>query len=215
MKRCLIVVDYQQDFVTGALGFAEAVRLERPLAQKIKQYRENGDAVMFTFDTHGSDYSESFEGRRFPTVHAVEGTEGHRLFGLVGEARAESDRVFYKHTYGSDTLYAHLKEMAYESIELAGVVTNICVLANAVLAKTAQPETEILVDASCVASDDPRLQEAALQVMESLQITVLRKGDGENETEKNGQGSNRREGEREADSGQENKGERKGENGNE
>ena len=78
----------------------------------------------------------------------------------------------------SDALYDFLKQHRYESIELVGVVTNICVMANAILAKTAQPETDIVVDASCVASNDPALHEKALDVMESLQIDVLRDGEG-------------------------------------
>ena len=93
----------------------------------------------------------------------------------MGENRRESDYVFPKGTFGSDVLYAHLKETPYASIELVGVVTNICVISNAVLAKTAQPETEIIIDASCIASNDPALNTAAIAVMESLQMKINNK----------------------------------------
>lgn len=174
VRRCLIVVDYQVDFVTGALGFPGAEKLAERIARKIRAYREAGDDVLFTLDTHGEDYLETFEGTRLPVPHCIEGTRGHELFGAVGEERAAGDRVFCKGGFGSDALYAYLRETPYRSIELVGVVTNICVLSNAVLAKTAQPETEILVDANCVGSNDPALGRAALDVLESLQVQVLR-----------------------------------------
>lgn len=175
MKKCLIVVDYQEDFVTGALGFPEAKLLEDRIVKKIQSYRKGGDDIIFTLDTHGEDYLRTCEGRNLPIPHCIAGTAGHRLYGAVGENRRESDYVFPKGTFGSDVLYTHLKETPYASIELVGVVTNICVISNAVLAKTAQPETEIIIDASCVASNDPDLNTAATAVMESLQMKIINK----------------------------------------
>lgn len=172
MKKCLIVVDYQNDFVTGALGFPGAADLDGPIAEKIQSYRASGDDVIFTFDTHTSQYLLTQEGRKLPVPHCIGGTEGHKIYGRVGQSCDAEDWCFIKYTFGSDAMYDFLKQNRYSSIELVGVVTNICVMANAVLAKTAQPETEIIVDARCVASNDPALQEKALDVMESLQITV-------------------------------------------
>ena len=173
MKRCLIVVDYQNDFVTGTLGFPEAVALEDGIVQKIQAYREAGDEVMFTFDTHTQEYLLSREGRRLPVPHCIGGTEGHKLYGAVGDQVSEDDWCFIKYTFGSDALYDFLRQNKFLSIELVGVVTNICVISNAVLARTAQPETDVYVDASCCASNDPALGEKALDVMESLHIDVL------------------------------------------
>ncbi len=178
MKKCLIVVDYQNDFVTGSLGFPEALALEEKIVSKIRQYRDSGDSVVFTFDTHTKDYLISQEGRQLPIPHCIGGTQGHKLYGQVGQSVREDDWCFIKYTFGSDALYEYLTKTPFCSIELVGVVTNICVLANAVLAKTAQPETPILVDAACTASNDPVLHEKALDVMESLQIQVLREGEG-------------------------------------
>ena len=174
MKKCLIVVDYQNDFVSGTLGNPKAADLEDGIAQKIKQYRENGGEVMFTFDTHFDDYLDTQEGRKLPFAHCIKDTHGHKLYGKVGDQILESDKRFYKNTFGSDELYQHLKTERFESIELVGVVSNICVISNAVLAKTAQPETPILVDARCTASNDITLHQAALDVMESLHIEVIR-----------------------------------------
>ena len=172
MKKCLIVVDYQNDFVTGALGFPAAAELEDRIAEKSRVYREQGDEVMFTFDTHNSTYLLSREGRYLPVPHCIGGTEGHKLYGKVGQLATEDDWCFIKYTFGSDALYDFLKQNPFTSIELVGVVTNICVISNAVLARTAQPETDVSVDASCCASNDPVLGEKALDVMESLHIDI-------------------------------------------
>jgi nicotinamidase-related amidase len=175
VKSCLIVVDYQNDFVSGSLGFPEASELEPFIAQKVKQYRDNGGEVLFTFDTHGDDYMETQEGANLPVSHCLQGTAGHELYGQLSGMILESDKRFNKSTFGSDELYMHLKAVQYSSIELVGLVSNICVIANAILAKTAQPETPILVEARCTASHDSRLHQAALDVMAGLQIRVTGK----------------------------------------
>jgi len=175
MKKCLIVVDYQNDFVSGSLGFPEAAGLDRFIAQKIEQYRENGDEVLFTFDTHGEEYATSQEGRWLPVPHCQIGTEGHNLYGETAGQIRKTDWVFYKDTFGSDSLYTFLRATPFESIELAGLVSNICVISNAVLAKTAQPETPIFVDAKCTASHNDHLHQAALDVMIGLQIQIVNK----------------------------------------
>lgn len=172
MKKCLVVVDYQNDFVSGSLGFPEAVRLEEQIARKIEAYHQAGDIVVFTLDTHREDYLHTQEGKHLPVSHCILNTEGHQLYGRVAALARETDRRFIKFTFGSDELYQYLTKTAFASIELVGVVSNICVISNAVLAKTAQPETPILVDACAVASNDAHLNEAALDVMESLQIEV-------------------------------------------
>lgn len=173
MKKCLIVVDYQNDFVTGSLSFPDAVKLEQKIVNKIKKYRTNGDEVVFTFDTHDKNYKNTQEGRNLPVAHCLQGTDGHNLYGQVVNLIEETDKRFYKNTFGSDALYLYLKEELFESMELVGVVSNICVISNAILAKTAQPETPILVDARCVASNDAELNKAALDVMSSLQIQII------------------------------------------
>lgn len=172
MKKCLIVVDYQKDFVTGSLGFQNAVKLDNRIASKIEIYHANGDVVLFTIDTHDTGYLSTREGRYLPVNHCIKGTDGHMLFGMTGKAKFDTDICFEKTTFGSEALYDYLKKTPFSHIELVGVVSNICVLSNAVLAKTAQPGTDISVDAACVASNDNSLQKAALSVMRSLQIDI-------------------------------------------
>jgi nicotinamidase/pyrazinamidase len=175
MSRCLIVVDYQNDFVCGSLGFAGAELLDRAIAEKIQKYRANGDTVVFTFDTHGEDYLKTQEGRNLAVPHCLKGSAGHELYGETAKLILDTDQRFYKPTFGSDELYEYLKATPFTSIELVGLVSNICVIANALLAKTAQPETPIIVDSDCTASHDTKLNEAALAVMKGLQIRVVKK----------------------------------------
>ncbi|GHU40554.1 amidase [Clostridia bacterium] len=172
-KRCLIVVDYQNDFVSGSLGFPGADGLENRIIEKIMQYRENGDDILFTLDTHEEDYLTTQEGKNLPVIHCIKGSLGHRLYGKIEVLRKDTDKCFEKPTFGSDRLYEYLKNTPYVSIELVGLVSNICVLSNAVLAKTAQPETPILVDSQATASHDEKLHEAAMAVLKGLQVEVF------------------------------------------
>lgn len=183
MKKLLIVVDFQNDFVDGALGFPGAEKLEEPIARKIEAYREAGDLVAFTLDTHKRTYLQTQEGKNLPVEHCIEGTPGHKLYGRVAELMGGADPVFCKPAFGSSELFGWLRtaqeaanEMGmtpFSSIELVGLVSNICVISNAVIAKTACPEVPVIVDAACTASHDPALHEKCLDVMEGLQIQVI------------------------------------------
>ena len=173
MKRLLIVVDYQIDFVSGSLGFEKAKNLDLPISNKIKEYRNNGDEIAFTFDTHDNNYLNTFEGKHLPVSHCIINTIGHDLYGNVGLNYDKNDITFCKNTFGSDELYEFLKTNKYESIELVGLVSNICVLSNAVLARTAQHETQIIVDSSCIASNDEIINIETLDVLKGLQIKVI------------------------------------------
>lgn len=173
MKRILIVVDFQNDFVTGSLGFEKAVALEKSICEKIKQYQFNHDEVVFTFDTHGTDYLQTQEGRNLPIIHCIKDSEGWNLYGEVAKICGQEHKCFNKETFGSMELAEYLRQNRYESIELIGVVSNICVISNAILAKAAVPEAEIIVDASCTASFDEVLHQKALDIMKGLHIKII------------------------------------------
>ncbi|MEE0845668.1 MAG: isochorismatase family cysteine hydrolase [Eggerthellaceae bacterium] len=187
MKRLLIVVDYQKDFVDGSLGFAGAADLDGRIAEKIASYRATGDEVAFTFDSHRRDYLHTQEGRNLPIEHCIDGTPGHDLYGETALMLRDSDAVFKKPSFGSVELFERLRSsqraadsmgcQPFTSIELVGLVSNICVISNAVLAKTACPEVPVIVDAACTASGDPKLHEEALDVMEGLQIQVVNRAE--------------------------------------
>lgn len=172
MKKLLVVVDYQKDFVTGALGCPAADRIADAICTRIRQARAEGDDVAFTLDTHGANYSETQEGKKLPVLHCVKETEGWRLDQRVEALREDKDILFEKGSFGSQALFDFLRNSSYQSVTFVGVVTNICVVSNAVLAKAALPEAEIAVDAAATASNDPILHEKTLDVLESMQVTV-------------------------------------------
>ena len=178
MKKLLIVVDYQKDFVDGALGCPQAAELESGIAAKIREYRSMGEhaEIIFTMDTHSRNYMETQEGKNLPVPHCMDGEEGWQLYGEVAGLKEDGDLVFSKPTFGSLELADYLRNRGseYESVEFCGVVTNICVISNMAVVKAAMPDVPQLVHADLVASNDDSLQEAALKVMESIHVQVIR-----------------------------------------
>ena len=169
MKKLLIVVDYQNDFVNGSLGFPLAQKLEDGIAAKIEEYKN--DEIIYTLDTHYENYADTQEGKNLPVSHCIKGTNGHKLYGKI-QKLLEGRRYFEKNTFPSLELGKYLEGKDYDIIELCGLVSNICVISNAVIAKAACPEAQIIVDSVLTASADSELNQKAIDVMKGLQITV-------------------------------------------
>lgn len=172
--KYLIVVDMQKDFVTGVLGTAEARQIVPAVADRVRNFEGR---VIFTRDTHQSDYMETQEGKYLPVPHCIQGSEGWRLVDELEEIRAERDLPVYdKVTFGCpelarDLVRAHGQEPV-ESIELIGVCTDICVVSNALTIKAHLPEVPMYVDPACCAGVTPQAHEAALATMRSCQIQM-------------------------------------------
>jgi len=174
MRRLLVVVDMQKDFIDGALGFPEAASIIPGIADRISEYRNNGDEVVYTLDTHSDNYMDTMEGKNLPVPHCIKGSEGHALCNELKDLLADC-RCFEKPTFGSMELAGYISENKddYSSIEVCGLVSNICVVSNTVLAKAAAPETEIIVDSKLTKCFDPKLTEAALDICRSIHVKVL------------------------------------------
>lgn len=180
MKKILVVIDMQNDFITGSLGTKEAENIVEKVAEKIKQYAP--EDVYATRDTHEENYLDTAEGKKLPVVHCVAGTEGWEIHPLIAEALG-SATIVNKPTFGSVVLAELLQaenDTEELSIELVGLCTDICVVSNALLLKAVMPEIEISVDASCCAGVTPQSHEAALTTMEMCQITVTNRAAHEN-----------------------------------
>lgn len=177
MKKALVIVDYQNDFVNGALGFPGAEMLDEIITKKLESAIEENIDIIFTFDTHTEDYLQSQEGKRLPVEHCIKGTKGHEIYGKTSEFLKQAKKVIYKPSFASMELGDYLKQGGYDDVELCGLVSNICVISNAVIAKAALPEGHIVIDAKATASFDNKLNEEALDVAQGLQIDVInRKG---------------------------------------
>ncbi len=177
--KFLVVVDMQNDFITGSLGTPEAQEIVSNVVKKIEATPES--AIFVTQDTHPANYLETSEGRHLPVPHCIAGTEGHALAPAVAAALRGVPAAHFieKPTFGATALPELLREAAGGTpaeIEFVGLCTGICVLSNAVLCKAAFPEAEVSVDASCCACVTPQSHDTALAAMKLCQIEVC--GDG-------------------------------------
>lgn len=172
-NKLLIVVDMQNDFVTGCLGSKEA----EAIVPKMSEYVRNFDGtVLFTQDTHDEDYDHTEEGKNLPVRHCLKDADGWKIIPeLAGFTKREN--IFTKETFGARTLLDFLSSQeTYDEIELCGVCTGICVISNAVLAKTAQPNAHIVVLRDLCACVTPETHETALNAMKTLQMEVIDSG---------------------------------------
>lgn len=170
MRKILIVVDMQKDFIDGTLGTKEAQEIVAPVIEKMKSYQKAD--IYATRDTHGENYLETAEGKNLPVVHCVKGSKGWELHPQV-EALVNASNIIDKPTFGSIKLMEFLQQENQKEmleIELVGLCTDICVVSNALLLKAAMPEISICVDASCCAGVTPESHKAALVTMKMCQI---------------------------------------------
>ena len=173
MKRFLIVVDMQKDFVDGALGTKEAEAIVPAVVNKIAGF--DGE-IFATFDTHFENYMQTAEGKKLPVPHCIKGTDGWLLNDEVAAALEKKGfTAVEKNTFGSVDLPGLIEKAANGedfALEVIGLCTDICVVSNALLLKASFPEAPIAVDAACCAGVTPQAHEAALATMKSCQIDV-------------------------------------------
>ena len=172
MQNILVVIDMQNDFIDGALGTKEAEAIVPKVVDKIKGF---DGRVIFTRDTHGDDYMNTREGKHLPVPHCIRGTLGWEICSKLQEFCKE--QPVDKPTFGSVELGEMLvranEEEAISTITFIGLCTDICVISNAMIAKTSLPEVDILVDAACCAGVTPESHKNALEAMKMCQITII------------------------------------------
>ncbi len=166
MKKTLLVIDMQNDFIDGSLGTKEAENIVEHVRRKIAAYRDAGDEIIFTRDTHQANYLDTNEGKHLPVVHCVEGTRGWQIAdGLEVPGAIYIDKPQFGFT--------DWKKFDLEEVELVGLCTDICVVSNALIIKALYPEIRVSVDASCCAGVTPESHEAALLTMKMCQVEIL------------------------------------------
>lgn len=177
MERYLFVIDYQNDFVDGALGFPGAENLDGKIAEKIRSYGRGH--VLYTRDTHFDNYLETREGKNLPVKHCIKGSAGWQVYGETAKALQEVEApAIDKLVFGmdvTDPATAAVLPASADEIELVGLVSNICVVSNAVVLQSRYPEATILVDAQCTDSFDKGMHEKVLDVLEGLQVKVVKR----------------------------------------
>lgn len=169
MGKILIVIDMQNDFITGSLGSSEARAIVPNVKKKIMEYQNNNDCVIFTMDTHDTSYLNSQEGRYLPVEHCIEGTDGWEILKCLD---IPEQYHIMKNSFGWP-LWKNIDFQNSDEIEIVGVCTDICVVSNALILKAMFPEMKITVDAECCAGVTPERHQAALLTMKSCQINIV------------------------------------------
>jgi len=172
MKKILVVIDMQNDFIDGALGTKEAQQIVPLVVSKIHSYPQ--DCIYATRDTHPENYLETQEGRNLPVPHCIEGTKGWEIRKEIADAMPGAE-IINKPTFGSVILAQELMERNEREpieVELVGLCTDICVVSNALLIKALLPEVVVKVDPGCCAGVTPQSHEAALATMRACQIQI-------------------------------------------
>ena len=170
MAKYLIVVDVQKDFVDGALGTKEAAYIIPRVKAKIAEYKQNGDNIIFTRDTHTPDYLNTSEGKHLPVLHCVKDTDGWEIYSGLD---TENAQIIDKPSFGFLNWGNYIEICDNLQIELIGLCTDICVISNALILKALFPEAEISVDSTACAGVTPETHNAALKSMQMCQINIL------------------------------------------
>ena len=176
--KLMVIIDMQNDFLTGTLGNPGTQAVLAPVCLRIKNALESGVELLCTMDTHGEDYMETTEGRKLPVPHCIKGTKGWELPDELKDALGGlvPERQIEKGTFGAKNLPEKVIEVCRgvpDEIELIGVCTDICVISNALLLKTFFPECEITVNAGCCAGTSPEAHDRAIEAMKMCQINII------------------------------------------
>ena len=172
MRKLLIVIDMQNDFIDGALGTPEAVAIVENVKAKIRLYPPAD--ILATKDTHETHYLQTQEGKNLPVEHCIRGSKGWEIREDIAEL-LDGVKIYEKPTFGSIAMALDVAEISQSEeieVEMVGLCTDICVVSNALLLKAMMPEVKISVDASCCAGVTPESHEAALETMKMCQVAV-------------------------------------------
>lgn len=173
--KILVVIDMQNDFITGVLGNAETASVVDKVVNKINDFHksEKDGRIIATLDTHFENYLSTQEGKNLPIPHCIKGTNGWNLVDKIKSALSENDVMINKETFGAIDLPDVIRKMGdVDEIRLVGVCTDICVISNAMILKAAFPEVPIKVTSSCCAGVTPESHENALNAMKICQIII-------------------------------------------
>ncbi|OCX43311.1 hydrolase [Campylobacter ornithocola] len=170
MTKLLVVVDYQNDFISGSLGFEKATKIKDNILTLLKNHQ---DDIVFTFDTHDENYLKTQEGKNLPICHCIKDTLGWQMPNDFDIYLKNAKKIFYKNTFGSLELANFLKQNYYSSIEFCGLVSHICVFSNIILAQSATPNSKIILHKNATTSFSESLEKNAYEILQAYGIELL------------------------------------------
>lgn len=174
MNKIIIVVDMQNDFITGSLGGIEAQNTILKIKKVLEKAVKDGDKIVFTQDTHFANYMETLEGKKLPVPHCIKGTKGWDIIDELKEF-VNPQLTIEKMTFGYDNWFSFLEKEfpSQDEIVLVGVCTDICVVSNALIIRSIYPNLKISVIEECCAGVTNEKHNSALEVMASCQIDII------------------------------------------
>lgn len=187
--KILVLVDVQNDMVTGPLGGVNQKFIIPRIIRLINQFKQNDDLIIATLDSHvEATYDKCREGKHFPTKHCIISLPGHQLIPEVKELIQDYPNfstVAKIDSFGLRDMYAVLENLhhqhdylyltAVDEVEfhICGLMTNTSVLSVAVSLQNWFSNAEIYIHCDACASYDYNLHEKALDVMKSLQMNIV------------------------------------------
>ena len=173
MKRCLVVIDMQNDFITGSLRNEEGIKIVPLVVERVKEaLKDNREDLIFTKDTHDDNYLKTQEGTKLPIKHCIKDTWGHDICDELKPFVEYAKVVVNKNSFGYKDLPLYISQ--YEKVTLVGLCTDICVISNAMLIKAFYPEIKIEIEAKYCAGVTPKAHEIALQAMQNCQFDIIK-----------------------------------------
>ena len=177
----LVVIDAQNDFITGVLGFEGAQKALKTMVSAVKWF--TGHSMVFTRDTHKAYGSNgTVEEARLNIPHCRKDTAGWCIADALQAAwerfAAGHDHRIEIEDKGTFTSFGLIDRMSRltnteSTIYICGLVTDICVVSNALALRSSRDQNRIVCISDACASLDPDKHEAALKVMRSCCIDTL------------------------------------------
>lgn len=172
MKKALVIIDMQNDFITGVLGNDECRAVVPKVVKRVQEAVNDKMDIIFSQDTHQENYLSTQEGKKLPVPHCMKNTDGWKIIPELAEVAEQKGVIFTKETFGSRAMAEYIMEHSYDEVELVGVCTDICVISNAITIKSFAPELEVFVNESCCAGVSMQSHQTAIEAMKACQINV-------------------------------------------
>ncbi|MCR2061498.1 cysteine hydrolase family protein [Campylobacter helveticus] len=170
MKKVFVLVDYQNDFIDGSLGFEKAISLKSEILKLLSEFE--GD-LLITYDTHLEDYLQTREGQNLPIKHCIKGTKGWDMPSEFAPFLSKAKKIFHKNTFGSIEFANFIEKSDYEEIHFCGLVSHICVFFNVILAFCAKPNAALILHKNATTSFDEALENHAFELLKSYGVKLV------------------------------------------
>ena len=189
-KKLLILIDCQNDFITGLIANDNAKTVVSKIIKKIDKH--DGEIVAI-HDTHfnkiqvestwppesGKPYEDTLESKSLP-LHCLKLEEGWEIENSIRDAchkkNGNGPTKFFccdKYTYGKIDLPNYLKAFDFDEIEICGFNAISSVIANASILRAAYPDMKIVVDCDCITDYYANDKCVAINCLRAQQIELV------------------------------------------